>query len=53
MLDDLGQRNYGSDMTTNNLNNEKPFVITILPEPTTMALFGLGGLALLRRRRSA
>ena len=34
-------------------SGENPFIITILPEPATMALFGLGGLALLRRRRNA
>lgn len=32
-------------------NRELAFTVTTIPEPTSLALLGLGGLALLRRRR--
>jgi hypothetical protein len=42
----LGQ-NYGTDYFASSTPG-----ITVTPEPATMSLLGLGGLALLRRRRN-
>ncbi|NQT51620.1 PEP-CTERM sorting domain-containing protein, partial [bacterium] len=48
----VGYRVYGSDgLTAGAVNFDNLEVTHLIPEPATLALLGLGGLSLLRRRR--
>ncbi len=47
--DEAWLSNIGQDLDTAQDN----FIVTEIPEPATMALLGIGGLMVLRRRRAA
>lgn len=50
---DLAPGVYGVSQYGRDTNASLPLTLTIVPEPTSMALLSLGGLMLLRRRRVA